>query len=260
VTKGGWSPRRIAVVKSRGIGRALIVVAAVLMGGLLLFGVAGCGNAQQLDGDSTPGLPTASTTEVAATSSFVERGTNSDAESSTTTAEDSSPGKSTDTTDETTSGATDVKTTAGASIGEPGAHRNPIPVGHEAQVGNWKAKVSSATLNATQAVLDENMFNEPPDSGSQYVLVGIEATYTGEESSTFWVDMMCTFVGGRGDTFESETVVAPDSILNEGEVSTAGTISGNLVFMVRSDQIAGGTLMLKEAFLLDEVEVFFAVE
>jgi hypothetical protein len=127
-------------------------------------------------------------------------------------------------------------------------------------VGDWKIKVANVVLDATQVVLDENMFNDSPEAGSQYVLVGIEAKYTGEGSSTFWVAMMYNFVGSKGNTFDSGMVVAPDSILDEGEVFSGGKISGNLVFVVDSAQISGGTLMIEEFIDFAETRVYFAVE
>lgn len=133
-------------------------------------------------------------------------------------------------------------------------------MGQEAQVGDWKVRVVSAALDATGAVLDANMFNKPPEPGSQYVLVGIEATYVGEESSTFWVDMSYTFLGGQGESFGAGVAVAPDSILDEGEVFADGAVAGNLVFVVTSDQVACGTVTLEEAFSLEKTRVFFAVE
>lgn len=156
-------------------------------------------------------------------------------------------------------------TAGGGSIeigqaGESGSWGNPVPLGREARVGDWEVMVMGATLDATQAVLDENMFNDPPAEGSQYVLVSLAAVYVGEESSTFWIDMLYGFVGGGGDTFDSGTAVASDSLFDDGEVFAGGAITGNLVFMVASDQVPGGTLMVEEAFAWDEGPVFFAVD
>ena len=146
------------------------------------------------------------------------------------------------------------------SGGAEGTRRDPIPLGQDAQVGDWRVRVVEAKLDATQSVLDENMFNDPPDAESQYVLVTLEAMYVGQESSTFWIDMMYSFVGDEGDPFAMASAVAPDSITNDGEVTKGGIISGNLVFLVASKQVSGGTLMLEETFSWDAGRVFFAVE
>ncbi len=167
-------------------------------------------------------------------------------------------------TDETTESAATSegrpgRTTTSVTIGELGGRRNPIPLGQEAQVGSWKVEVVGAILNATQDVLDENMFNDSPEPGSQYVLVSIEATYAGEKPSTFWVDMLYGLVGGDGTGFKPSDAVAPDSILDAGEVPAGGSVAGNLLFTVASDQIAGSTLMVEEAFAREDTRVYFAI-
>jgi hypothetical protein len=232
VKQGGSTERSIqtcgapAAGSRYGIGRTLAaLVAAALLVGLLVLGPAGCGGDDE--GEPTPGRSTASTGDVPTVVTVA---------------------RSTTSRGPTTSGR------------PTGTRRDPIPLGQEAQVGDWKVKVVGVTLDATRAVLDENMFNNPPDSGSEYVLVSIEASYVGQESSTFWIDMLYSFVGSDGKVFGLAAAVAPDSITNAGEASSGGSISGNLVFMVASDQIPGGTLMLEEAFAWEQGRVFFAVD
>ncbi len=223
MTIGAWPARRPAPDGRRRVGLLrLTVTAALLLAGLFLLGSIGCSDAQQSGGEGTLSTGTTSTTS-----------------------------------SNTTAGET---VTTSVPIGELGVRRNPIPVGQEFQVGDWQVKVRSATLDATQAILDENMFNDAPEPGYQYVLIEIEATYGGGDSSTFWVDMMYMFVGSRGDTFDSGTAMAPDSIINDDAVSAGGSVSGNLVFLVASDQVAGGTLLLEELSSLDESGTFFAIQ
>jgi hypothetical protein len=213
-------------------------VVALLLAGTLFFGAAGCGSAPGSEGAATPDLSNAPTGEIPTTATAAPAATTDVSSSSTT---------------ETTPAA-DVK------IGALGERRNPIPVGQEAQVADWKVRVVGATLNATQTILDENMFNDPPEDGSQYVLVSLEATYNGQESSTFWLDMTYSFVGGRGSTFGTGAAVAPDSMTDQGEASPGASIAGNLLFEVASDQVSDGTLLLEKAFSFEETRVFFAVE
>ncbi|MCE5254943.1 MAG: DUF4352 domain-containing protein [Actinomycetia bacterium] len=156
--------------------------------------------------------------------------------------------------------STGTSTTGDVKIGALGERRNPIPLGQEAEVGDWKVKVVGAILDATRLVLETNMFNDPPEAGRRYVLVSLEATYVGKESSTFWLDMSYRFIGGKGDSFDTAAAVAPDSIMDEGEVSPGACITGNLVFEVASDQLSGGTLLLEEAFSFEQTRVFFALQ
>lgn len=149
------------------------------------------------------------------------------------------------------------KATTAAGLG---TRENPIPVGQEARVGDWVVKVVGFTPDAWPLIQKENEFNDPPEENQQYVLIKLEATYAGEESGTFWVDMSYHFLGSKGNTFDTASVVAPDEISDTGEAFAGAHISGNLVFAVDSDQIAGGLLMLEPSFSFDEERVFFAIE
>jgi hypothetical protein len=234
---GGWSSGGPEVRGRSGSSRVLATAAALVLAGLLLCGVNGC-SAQESDGAPSPDL-SAVTTASAPSISTTGSATGDHASSSSTVA------------------SVTTSTVVGMALG---TRRNPIPVGQEAQVGDWRIKVVGAVLDATKTVTDENMFNNAPEPGSQYVLVSIEATYTGEESSTFWAELMYKFVGSKGNTFDSGMVVAPDSLLEEGEVFSGGTISGNLVFVADSAQVPGGTVMIEEFVNLGETRMFFAVQ
>jgi hypothetical protein len=235
-----WSFRGPEVSGRAGASRMLVCAAAVLvLVGLLLCGVSACGGASDSNGDPHPDLSTVPTTSVQTTSTAAGSGTTEAASTSST------------------AGSATTSTVVGMELG---TRRNPIPLGQEAQVGDWKIKVVDAVLDATKMVADANMFNKAPEPGNQYVLVTIEATYIGEESSTFWVEMMYHLVGSKGNTFDSGMVVVPDSILDEGEVFSGGTISGNLVFIAESAQVRGGTLMLEEFVNFGQSRVFFAIE
>ncbi len=139
---------------------------------------------------------------------------------------------------------------------------NPIPIGQEAQVGDWKVKVVTATLDATSSIVDKDEFSDPPKDGSQYVLVTIDATYTGTESSTFWMDMTLKFVGGKGNTFGSPEgfAVPPNPLWYVEEAFSGASITGDALFEVPSDQVSGGVLMVEPSLSLEESRVFFAVE
>jgi len=141
-----------------------------------------------------------------------------------------------------------------------GTRQNPLAVGTTARVGDWEVKVTEVNLSADAAIAAENQFNDPPADGSVYILVGLEASYAGEESGTFWVDMMYSYYGSGGNTFDSAMAVEPNSISDAGETFPGASVTGNLVFEVPIDQVSGGALILEESFSFDETRVFFAVE
>ncbi|MBN1632418.1 MAG: hypothetical protein JW990_21885 [Thermoleophilia bacterium] len=157
-------------------------------------------------------------------------------------------------------------TTTGASIDDGseatagGTRREPIPMGREAGVGDWRVRVVDVSADATQAILDENMFNDPPGPDDRYVLITLEATYVGEDTGTFWIDILSTFVGDEGDTFSLASVVPPAPMTDTSEVAGGEAVSGNLVFAVASKQIAEGTLMLQDLLSREGGRVFFAID
>lgn len=166
----------------------------------------------------------------------------------------------TDTSRDTPPDAGSSDATSDSQATTIGTRRDPIPVGQEAVVGAWEVRITDVLTDATQVILDENMFNEPPESDARYVLITLDATYVGEVASTFWIDILCTFVGDEGDTFSLASVVPPTPITDTAEVATGGAVSGNVVFAVASKEIAGGTLMLQDLVSREGGRVFFAIE
>ncbi|MBN1630842.1 MAG: hypothetical protein JW990_13855 [Thermoleophilia bacterium] len=205
--------------------RSAVAAAAVVLTVLVVFAVGACGGD---DGESTSELSAASTNKVIAVGSTT-----------------------------TTTGA---PTGDGSEATAGGTRREPVPVGQEAKVGNWRVRVTDVSTDATQAILDENMFNDPPGPDDRYVLITVEATYVGEDVGTFWIDILSTFVGDEGDTFSLASVVPPTPITDTSEVAGGEAVSGNVVFAVASKQIAGGTLMLQDLLSREGGRVFFAID
>lgn len=148
-------------------------------------------------------------------------------------------------------------TTTITATGGAGMVDNPLPLGQEAQIGDWKVKVVGATLDATQAVLAALSSNPTPDSGSQYVLVKLEATNTGTGSATYFDAGLWGIIGSKGDLFESSTAWAPDDLYDVGETLPGGTASGNVLFMMDSDQVSGGLVGIADTGNPAQI-VFFA--
>jgi hypothetical protein len=146
-----------------------------------------------------------------------------------------------------------------APSGEVGTRENPIPLGTEVQIGGWTVKVTGLTRDATAAMMEANQFNDEPAAGQEYVLVDLAATYTGEESGTFWLDVGGTLLGSAGNTFD-RTGISPSSISDAGETFSGGSIEGDLSFIVDSDQVPGALLILEESWSFDTNRVFMALE
>ena len=181
-----------------------------------------------------------------------------------TTATSAAPDVTTTAAPTTTTAAPTTTTAAPTTTTKPapdGSRENPIPVGTSAKVGDWEVTVTDVSFDAWAALQEANQFNDPPADGSQYVMVTIEATYNGEESGTFWVDVSMAFLGAGGNTFDSASAVTPNPLLDAGEAFAGATVSGMEAYEVPSDQISGGRLIIEPTFSFDkEDRIFFAIE
>ena len=113
---------------------------------------------------------------------------------------DESPATPTETT-ATTSESRAATTTEAPLVGESSLD-SPIQLGAVVQAGSWRLRVSAITPDGTDEVMEENEFNDPPPEGNQFFIASLEATYTGTESSTFWVDMTLKSVGDSNVAYE----------------------------------------------------------
>jgi hypothetical protein len=202
----------------------------------------------------TPATQTETTVSVSATSA--QDAASTTAITSATTAESA-----------TTSSPVPKTTVAETTVPEPtttlpetGTLENPMPVGRVATVGPWSVRVVSVTPNATEAVMAENQFNEPPGEGEQFFMAAVEATYQGDESSTFWTDVSLKAVGQSNvayEAFEAGCGVIPDSIDNAGETFPGGTITGNTCWRIDRSDARSLVMIAEESFSLEGSRVFF---
>jgi hypothetical protein len=145
---------------------------------------------------------------------------------------------------------------------EIGTRDNPIALGEMAQIGDWELRVVEIIPNATDVVLEENQFNDPPDEGHQFFISRIEATYVGEESSSFWLDITLNAVDEAGVVYEgmdSRCGVIPDNLQDQGEAFTGATIEGNTCRSVQSEYVDSLLLIAEPMFSFDRERIFFAL-
>ena len=111
--------------------------------------------------------------------------------------------------------------------------------------------------------MEENQFNDPPPEGNQFFIASLEATYTGTESSTFWVDMTLKSVGDSKVAYEGVDAycgVIPDDINDSGETFPGGTITGNVCWSIQSTDAASLVMIVEESFNFeDDARAFFAL-
>lgn len=149
--------------------------------------------------------------------------------------------------------------TSTAQGGEVGTKGNPVPVGTAWAVGNWKIKVTSTDLSADAAVKNAPGY-QPPDPGTQYVVVNLQATFSGEQPDSFGNGVGVRIVGGKGDTFDPADIGLDKSIGNSDAVGKGGSVSGPLVFEVSSSEIGGASLWMAPSSALEETGTYFALK
>lgn len=145
-----------------------------------------------------------------------------------------------------------------------GTRENPLPIGTTIEMGDWKLTVTDVALDATEAIMSENEFNEPPVDGRQFLLFGVEATYDGTDSGTAWLDFSWAVVGSGGNTFgdsgdlEDYCGVIPNDLNEAGEAFPGASVSGNVCFSVPSDQVDGSTIRIEELMSFEDTRAFYA--
>lgn len=143
---------------------------------------------------------------------------------------------------------------------ESGSSReNPVPFGQAvAWTNGWELKVVSAVPDGTAQVMAQNQFNDPAAAGSQFFLVTVSATYTGEGSKPFDASFSLRAVGPTSvsySTFENSCGVIPDAFPSS-EVFTGGTVQGNICWEVKTED-AVALVMYYDPFSLNDAERVF---
>ena len=142
---------------------------------------------------------------------------------------------------------------------------NPVARGESATVGDWQVRVLDTTPDGTQAVLDENQFNDHPDEGWQFYLARVELTYLGSGSQT--PALHVDFGGlGQGAVVRGDYCgVIPDELDTFTELYTNGTISGNICFAAPTTEVDAGGMVLQvdgsiDGQIFDQARAFLALE
>jgi hypothetical protein len=157
-----------------------------------------------------------------------------------------------------TAGPTKTTTTAGPLLG---TRVNPIPTGEAVRVGDWEVTVLSAIPDATEAVLDENDFNDPPQTGNQYYMVEVTATYVGNESELLTAGLSFSAVGESSVAYDYSATcwVIPDPVDDYAEVFPGGTVRGNLCWEVSASDADSLVLIVDPVFSFDDERSYMEI-
>lgn len=137
-----------------------------------------------------------------------------------------------------------------------------IGVGRVGQVGDYDLTVISVTPDATDLVLSENQFNEPPAEGRQFFIARIAVTYTGSESGVPSAELNFQAVGDSNvgyATYSDTCGVIPDDRYRVTDLFEGGSAEFNICWSVSSDD-ADSLVMYVESFLdFDGTPVWYSL-
>lgn len=97
-------------------------------------------------------------------------------------------------------------TGTGTGSGSATAAPNLLPIGSAAEIGEYSVTVSGVQLDATDAIVNFNPYNQPPSG--QYVLITLDVVYTGNEEGDPWLDLSTSFVGSDSRQYSESTCAA----------------------------------------------------
>ncbi|MCK9792322.1 DUF4190 domain-containing protein [Isoptericola sp. 4D.3] len=165
------------------------------------------------------------------------------------TGEDASPEPDTDVADQATKDEDDASD-AEPDLAEEGTRDNPFTFAETVGNDDWTVDLGKPR-EAWLDIQAENQFNEAPADGMEYWIVPVEATYTGSETGTPWVDLTVEFVGDDSVTYSDSCGVIPDDLTDVDELYEGGSAKGNVCVAVPAG--APGTWTLTAGWFADPV-------
>lgn len=152
---------------------------------------------------------------------------------------------------------------AGVALAAGGNDReDPLAVGETGTVGDYTVKVLEVTPDATDIVMAENQFNDPPKDGNQFLIARIALEYTGAESGTPTFEVAFKVVGSSGvaySTFDDYCGVVPDSLNDAPELFEGGTVELNLCWSVSSADVDSLVMYAEPFFSSDNGRTWFSL-
>ena len=155
-----------------------------------------------------------------------------------------------------TSTATPTSTPIPTPTPVPGSRQAPLPSGIPAEVRNseedhWQITVLDIIPDATDKVMDESDYNDPPGEGKQFYMVKLRVKYLGPSSNRFSGRSRLKSVGDSGIAYTNSDdscggfrEYIPDP-LPDPELFTNGTVEGNVCWQIASSDAASLMMFLE---------------
>ena len=147
-----------------------------------------------------------------------------------------------------------------------GSRENPVPMGTSVAVrftedDHWHVTVLGTTPDATDDVLVENMFNDPPKRGYQFYSATIRAEYLGPGSTRFDGISRLRTLGNKGvvyTTYDDSCGVIPKE-LPDPELFTNGTIEGKECWQIATSDVDSLVMFMASSSYSDDRRIWFSL-
>ncbi len=161
----------------------------------------------------------------------------------------------TTTTEAPTTTTTEAPTTTAAPQGN-GSQDRPLPFLVEGTVGDYSVTVVDFIPEANAQMQEENQFNDPPPDGSQYALVRVNATYTGDQEGQPAFELSVGYVGNDSRIYKDTdcSAVEPDGMQNQPNVQFGGNVEGNFCLLIPSAVVGTGAIFVEPLFSFEDDE------
>ena len=151
--------------------------------------------------------------------------------------------------------------------GPLGSRECPLPFGIPAEVkfeesDHWAITVLSVQRDATQVVLSENVYNDPPADANQFYMATVRAKYLGPGSTEFdgGYRLNALGVGGVVYDFRAECGVIPSDLrLHDPELFTGGTVQGSVCWEIASSDAESLVLIVDADHFQNDDRAWFAL-
>ena len=141
------------------------------------------------------------------------------------------------------------------------SRNNPIPFGQPTTLINtdgFALWVVDVLENATQLIMAENRYNDPPPDGHQFLMIRIKVKNTSEESKSFTAAWRLHLVGASNLAISGGCGVIPDYFESHREIFEGGELEGNICFTVRSSDI--GTHVMYDDAPVRDSRIYYALQ
>jgi hypothetical protein len=138
----------------------------------------------------------------------------------------------------------------------------PLPIGTASLVGTYVIEVIAVEADATDLIVTNDSFNDPPATGNQFYMVTVSVTNEGEETVTPWWDLQFEAVGDQAIGYNEGTNSCgyiPNGAYDAPEIAPGESTEFNVCWQVPSDE-ADSLVMYVDTGYSNEFRTWFTIQ